>query len=53
METSNAFPHYYLENLKLCPKNQFSEKNSKIVNLNFRAKNELSIVIYDTLINYY
>ena len=28
-----------LENFKFCPKNQFSETNDKIVNLNFPAKN--------------
>ena len=28
------------ENLKLCPKNQFSKNYKKIANLNFHAKNE-------------
>ena len=30
-------------------KKSIFQKNNKIVNLNFRAKNELFIVIYDTL----
>ena len=34
-----------LENLKLCPKIQFSEKNNEIENLNIRAKNWWIIVI--------
>ena len=36
---------------QIVSKNSIFRKNSKIVNLNFRAKNELSIVIYDTLIS--
>ena len=34
-----------LENLKICPKIQLSEKVTKIVNLSFRAKNQSIIVI--------
>ena len=35
-----------LENFKFCPKNQFSEKNDKIVNLNFPAKNQWFVVSF-------
>ena len=42
-----------LENFKFCPKNQFSEKNDKIVNLNFPARNLKICCDFYTFIFYY
>ena len=46
-----SFKYHTVRKSQIVSKNSIFRKNSKIVKLNFRAKNDLSIVIYGTLIS--